>query len=168
MLVTGFSFAQTTPPATPAPPATTIVKKTTTAKKTDTKVTTTKTTATKAAVTKTTTTTKKVVTPVKTVTKSTTTVVVEKKPAAAELAEGKELLSKADCLSCHKVDTKVVGPAYIDVAKKYPASEANYELLSKKVIAGGSGNWGSLAMAPHPTIPPADVKKMVEYILSLK
>src|ERR1700744_3741177 len=105
----------------------------------------------------------------KTVTKSTTTTTtpIEKKPSAAEIAEGKELLSKSDCLTCHKVDTKVIGPAYQDVAKKYPANEANYELLSKKVIAGGSGNWGPNVMAPHPNIPPADVKKMVEYILSL-
>lgn len=110
--------------------------------------------------------TKKVVTHRKTVTK--TTAVVDRKPTAADLAEGKGLLSKSDCLSCHKIEIKLVGPAYLDVAKKYPATEANYELLSKKVIAGGSGNWGAIAMAPHPTIPPADVKKMVEYILSLK
>ena len=110
--------------------------------------------------------TKKVVTQRKTVTKTTT--VVEKKPSAADLTQGKELISKADCLTCHKVDIKIVGPAYNDVAKKYPASEANYDLLSKKVIAGGSGSWGAVPMAPHPNIPPADVKKMVEYILSLK
>src|SRR6185437_3246463 len=111
-------------------------------------------------------TTKKVVTTRKTVTKTTT--VIDKKPSAAELAEGKELLKKSDCLTCHKEDMKVVGPAYKDVAKKYPATQANYELLTKKVIAGGSGNWGAIAMAPHAGLPEADVKKMVEYILSLK
>jgi cytochrome c len=111
-----------------------------------------------------TTTTKKTTTK-KTVTK---TVVADKKPSAADIAQGKELISKADCLSCHKLDMKLVGPAYMDVAKKYPASEANYDMLSKKVIAGGSGNWGAVAMAPHANIPPADVKKMIEYILSLK
>jgi len=116
-------------------------------------------------------TTKKVVTQRKTVTKTTATAPaapVVKKPSVAELAEGKELLAKSDCLTCHKLDIKVVGPAYIDVAKKYPASEANYDMLSKKVIAGGSGNWGANAMAPHATLAPADAKKMVEYILSLK
>jgi cytochrome c len=101
----------------------------------------------------------------KTVVKKTTVV---GKPSAVDIEEGKQLLSKNDCLSCHKLDTKVVGPAYIDVAKKYPATAANYELLTKKVIAGGSGVWGQVAMAPHPSVPPADVKKMVEYILSLK
>ncbi len=99
-----------------------------------------------------------------TVKKTTTTA---KKPSAAELEEGKALLAKSDCLACHKVDTKVVGPAYNDVAKKYPASEANYDMLAKKIIAGGSGNWGTMAMSPHPTLAPADAKKMVQYILSL-
>src|ERR1700761_9029092 len=113
-----------------------------------------------------TTTTKQVVTPRKTVEKTTT--VVGKKPSAADLAQGKELLAKSDCLTCHKVDMKVVGPAYKDVAKKYPANEANYEKLTKKVIGGGSGNWGAIAMAPHANLSPADAKKMVEYILSLK
>jgi cytochrome c len=115
--------------------------------------------------------TKKAVTPRKTVTKTTTTAPVApavKKPTEVELAEGKDLLAKSDCLTCHKVDIKIVGPAYIDVAKKYPASEANYELLVKKVIAGGGGNWGTNVMAPHATLAPADAKKMVEYILSLK
>jgi cytochrome c len=110
--------------------------------------------------------TKKTTTARKKVTKTTT--VTGKKPSAADIAQGKELISKADCLSCHKVDVKLVGPAYVDVAKKYPASEANYALLAKKVINGGSGSWGPVAMSPHPAIPPADVKKMIEYILSLK
>jgi len=109
---------------------------------------------------------KKTVTPRKTVTKTKT--VIAKGPSVADLAEGKELLKKSDCLTCHKEDIKVVGPAYKDVAKKYPSTEANYELLSKKVIAGGSGNWGAIPMAPHANLAEADVKKMVEYILSLK
>jgi len=91
-----------------------------------------------------------------------------KKPTVAEIQQGQVLLSKSDCLSCHKVDVKLVGPAYKDVAAKYSANEANYAKLTKKVISGGSGVWGQVAMAPHPTLAPADVKKMVEYILSLR
>jgi cytochrome c len=109
---------------------------------------------------------------VKKTTKKTTTVVkktaVSAKPSAATLEEGKQLLAKNDCLSCHKLDIKIVGPAYKDVAKKYPATAANYEKLTQKVIAGGSGNWGEVPMSAHPSVPPADVKKMVQYILSLK
>ncbi len=103
-----------------------------------------------------------------TVKKTSVTPAPAKKPSAVDIEEGKQLLSKNDCLTCHKLDVKLVGPAYIDVAKKYPASEGNYEALTKKVIAGGSGVWGQTPMAPHPAIAPADVKKMVEYILSLK
>lgn len=90
------------------------------------------------------------------------------KPSAADLVIGKQALSKSDCLACHKEDTKVIGPAYKDVAAKYPATEANYEMLTKKIIAGGSGNWGTTPMSPHPQLAAADVKKMVQYILSLK
>ena len=93
---------------------------------------------------------------------------IAKKPTALEIAQGKDLVSKSDCLTCHKVDVKVVGPAYKDVAAKYPATAASYATLTQKVIAGGSGNWGTIPMAPHPNLAPADVKKMVEYILTLK
>ena len=109
---------------------------------------------------------KKVVTTKKTV-KTTVTKTTAKKPSAAELEEGKALLAKSDCLACHKVDTKLIGPAYNEVAKKYPATDANYEKLADKVIAGGTGVWGTSAMTPHPSLAKADVKKMVQYILSL-
>jgi cytochrome c len=107
---------------------------------------------------------KKTVTVKKTTTITKTTVA---KPSAADLVIGKQALSKSDCLACHKEDTKVIGPAYIDVAKKYSPTEANYDMLVKKIIAGGAGNWGTTPMSPHPSLPPADVKKMVQYILSL-
>jgi cytochrome c len=98
----------------------------------------------------------------------TVTKTVTHKPSAADLAQGKALFTKSDCLTCHKMDVKLVGPAYYDVAKKYPATDANYEMLANKVIAGGSGVWGQVAMAPHPALAHADAKKIVEYILSLK
>jgi len=110
-------------------------------------------------------TTKKTTT-VKKVTSVTKTTVA--KPSAADLVVGKQALSKSDCLACHKEDAKLVGPAYKEVAAKYPATEANYEMLTKKIIAGGSGNWGQVPMSPHPQLASADVKKMVQYILSLK
>jgi cytochrome c len=109
--------------------------------------------------------TKTVVTHRKAVTKTTTIV---KKASAADIEAGQALISKADCLACHKLDVKLVGPAYKDVAKKYPATATNYDKLVKKVISGGSGVWGPVAMAPHPALKPADAKKMIEYVLSLK
>ncbi|MCG9792256.1 c-type cytochrome [Flavobacterium algicola] len=91
-----------------------------------------------------------------------------KKATAAEIAEGKVLISKSDCLACHKTDAKLLGPSYKDVAKKYAAIEANYNLLSQKVIKGGSGVWGSIPMAPHASLKPEEAKKMIKYILSIK
>lgn len=90
------------------------------------------------------------------------------KPSAADLAQGQALVSKSDCLTCHKLDIKLVGPAYKDVAAKYPPTEANCNMLAQKIIGGGSGTWGAVAMAPHPALAQADVKKMVQYILSIK
>lgn len=84
-----------------------------------------------------------------------------------DIEDGKVLISKADCLACHKLTDKLVGPAYMEVAKKYAPTNANITLLVNKVISGGSGVWGQVAMAPHAALPPADAKKMVEYILSL-
>lgn len=105
-----------------------------------------------------------------TVVKKTTiaTTVKTAKPSAADLVMGKQLISKSDCLTCHKMDAKLIGPGYNEVAQKYAPTEANYDMLTKKVIAGGSGNWGQVAMTPHPQLAATDVKKMVQYILSLK
>jgi len=81
---------------------------------------------------------------------------------------GAKLLAGSDCLTCHKVDIKVIGPAYQDVAAKYPATEANIDTLANKVIKGGSGQWGTVPMTAHPAISQNDAKEMVKYILSLK
>ena len=89
-------------------------------------------------------------------------------PVAGAAAPGAKLMAASDCNTCHKADTKVIGPALKDIAAKYPATEANIDTLTNKVIKGGQGNWGTVPMAAHPTLPPADVKEMVKYILSLK
>ncbi|MCR8556601.1 c-type cytochrome [Mucilaginibacter sp. BJC16-A38] len=85
----------------------------------------------------------------------------------AELEDGKALIAKSDCLACHKIDTKLVGPAYIAVAEKYPQDQNTVNLLSQRVISGGKGVWGPVPMAPHPTITPEDANKIVKYILTL-
>ena len=80
--------------------------------------------------------------------------------------EGLKLIEGADCLSCHKVDSKLVGPAYQDVAKKY--TEADIDHLSQKIIDGGKGVWGDIPMTPHAGLSKENAQKMVKYILSLK
>jgi cytochrome c len=86
---------------------------------------------------------------------------------APEIEDGKALISKSDCLACHKIDTKLVGPAYIAVAEKYPQDQNTVNMLSQKIVNGGSGVWGPVPMAPHPAIILADANKMVKYILTL-
>jgi cytochrome c len=104
----------------------------------------------------------------------------EKKEEAAAPAEtsisdnpdyqaGLALVTKSDCLTCHKVDEKLTGPSYREVANKY-ASQAPGIIpqLAEKVIKGGSGVWGQVPMLPHPTLSQADAESMVKYILLLK
>jgi cytochrome c len=81
---------------------------------------------------------------------------------------GGKLIAKNDCLTCHKVDTKVIGPAYADVAKKYTTSDAVVDTLASKIIKGGKGNWGDVAMTPHAALSMDDAKTIVKYILTLK
>ncbi|WP_312763718.1 c-type cytochrome [Epilithonimonas sp.] len=86
--------------------------------------------------------------------------------AAKPEDEGKALVEGADCLSCHKVDSKLVGPSYQDVAAKY--TEADIDHLAQKVIDGGKGVWGDIPMTPHAGLSKENAQKMVKYILSLK
>jgi cytochrome c len=78
------------------------------------------------------------------------------------------LIANSDCLTCHKVNEKVTGPSYKEVAQKYEATDANIEMLSGKVIKGGTGVWGQVPMTPHDSLSVDDAKTMVKYILALK
>ena len=81
---------------------------------------------------------------------------------------GLALIAKSDCLTCHKVAEKLIGPAYQEVANKYAGQDTAIAYLSKKIIAGGSGVWGAIPMTPHPQLAQADVEQMIKYILLLK
>ena len=86
--------------------------------------------------------------------------------AAAGKNEGLALIEGADCLTCHKMDVRVVGPSYQEVADKY--TEGDLDMLATKIIEGGKGNWGEIPMTPHAGMSKENAKKMVEYILTLK
>ena len=78
-----------------------------------------------------------------------------------------EALAKSkNCLSCHAVDKKVVGPSYKDIAKKYSAKDE--AMLAEKVIKGGKGNWGAIPMPANPSVTPDEANKLVKWVLSLK
>ena len=82
--------------------------------------------------------------------------------------KGLALVATSDCLTCHKINEKNIGPAYKDVAAKYENTDANVKMLAEKVIKGGSGNWGAIPMTPHPQLKQEDVEAMVKYVLLLK
>lgn len=87
---------------------------------------------------------------------------------ALQMSAGEKLINKSDCMGCHNKTNKIIGPAYVDVAKKYPATEKNINSLADKIIKGGTGVWGTMPMTAHPTVKKDDAKLMVKYILSLK
>ena len=75
------------------------------------------------------------------------------------------LAKKHNCLACHQIDKKSVGPAYKDVAKKYKGQSDAVAKLSEKVKKGGKGVWGPVPMPPNATVPDADIQKLVKWIL---
>ena len=88
--------------------------------------------------------------------------------AAAPAFANADLAQKKNCMACHAVDKKLVGPSYKDVAAKYAGQKDAVEILSAKVIKGGSGVWGPIPMPANPQVSEAEAKQLVQWILSLK
>ncbi|MGN6616412.1 MAG: c-type cytochrome [Ilyomonas sp.] len=88
--------------------------------------------------------------------------------ANPDYEKGLALVSSSDCFTCHKVTEKLVGPAYQEVADKYAGSDTAVTYLAHKIIHGGSGVWGNVAMTPHPQLSLDSAEAMVKYILLLK
>jgi cytochrome c len=82
--------------------------------------------------------------------------------------KGMAIVAGSDCMSCHKIDEKNIGPAWRDVANKYAGQDTSIAYLAKKIIAGGSGVWGEVPMAAHPTFTQADAEAVAKYVLLLK
>ncbi len=83
-------------------------------------------------------------------------------PAMADMA----LAKKSNCMSCHQVDKKMVGPAYKDVAAKYKGDAGAVKMLSEKVKKGGKGVWGQIPMPPNAAVKDADIETLVKWILA--
>lgn len=87
--------------------------------------------------------------------------------AAVDMAKGEALAKANNCLGCHAVDKKLVGPSYQDVAKKYKGDGEAEAKLIKKVKEGGKGVWGPIPMPPNsPKVNDADIKTLVEWVLA--
>jgi len=82
--------------------------------------------------------------------------------ANADLAKAK------NCMACHAVDKKLVGPAYKDVAAKYAGQKDAEDKLVQKVLKGGAGVWGQIAMPPNTQVTEAEAHTLVKWVLSQK
>ena len=85
-------------------------------------------------------------------------------PALADL----QLATAKNCMACHAVATKLVGPSYKDVAAKYAGQKDAVDKLAAKVIKGGSGAWGPVPMPANAQVSPEEARKLVTWILSQK
>jgi cytochrome c len=85
-------------------------------------------------------------------------------PAFADQA----LATAKNCMACHAVDKKLVGPAYKDVAAKYAGQKDAVDKLSAKIMKGGSGVWGPVPMPANPQVTDAEAKKLAAWVLTIK
>jgi cytochrome c len=85
-------------------------------------------------------------------------------PALADQA----LATAKNCMACHAIDKKLVGPAYKDVAAKYAGQAGAAEKLATKIQKGGSGVWGPVPMPANTQVNEAEAKKLAAWVLSLK
>ncbi|MDL5033877.1 c-type cytochrome [Pelomonas sp. APW6] len=86
---------------------------------------------------------------------------------AAPAFANQELAQKKNCMTCHALDKKLVGPAYKDVAAKYAKDKDAVKKLSEKIIKGGSGVWGPVPM-PANAVTPAEAETLAKWVLTVK
>ena len=79
-----------------------------------------------------------------------------------------DLAQQKNCMACHAVDKKVVGPAYKDVAAKYAGQKDAVDKLAAKIMKGGSGVWGPVPMPANAQVNEAEAKKLAAWVLSQK
>ena len=83
-------------------------------------------------------------------------------------AQADEALAKSkNCMACHAVDKKLVGPAYKDVAAKYKGDAKAPAMLAEKIKAGGKGVWGQIPMPPN-NVTPEEASKLAAWVLAQK
>lgn len=88
--------------------------------------------------------------------------------AAAPAFANADLAQKKNCMACHSVDQKVLGPSFKDVAAKYAGDKEAAGKLATKIIKGGSGAWGQIPMPANPQVSEAEAKQLVTWILGTK
>jgi cytochrome c len=79
-----------------------------------------------------------------------------------------ELAQKKNCMACHAVDKKLIGPGYKEVAAKYAGQKDAADKLAQKIVKGGVGAWGQVPMPANPQVSEAEAKQLAAWVLSVK
>ena len=87
---------------------------------------------------------------------------------AAPAFANADLAQKKNCLACHALEQKVLGPAYKDVAAKYAGQKDAVAMLAAKIQKGGVGVWGQIPMPANPQVSPDEAKQLAAWVLSIK
>ena len=84
----------------------------------------------------------------------------------ASAAASTELAQKNNCLACHGIDKKIVGPAFRDVATKYGGQKDAAATVAEHIRQGGVGRWGQVPMPPQAQLSENDAKALANWILA--
>ena len=88
--------------------------------------------------------------------------------AAAPVFADQALATAKNCMACHAMDKKLVGPSYKDVAAKYASDKAAVDKLAGKIMKGGSGIWGAVPMPANAQVNEAEAKTLAAWVMSAK
>lgn len=94
----------------------------------------------------------------------------QEKPAIAEGYDHLGILwmENSDCYTCHEEEHAMVGPSFKQIATKYEQNQANIATLTKKIISGGAGVWGTTPMNPHPNLKEKEIKTILDYVFTFR
>ena len=87
---------------------------------------------------------------------------------SAPVLADQALATAKNCMACHALDKKLVGPAYKDVAAKYAGDKSAADKLATKIQKGGAGVWGPVPMPANPQVSEAEAKKLAAWVLTVK
>jgi cytochrome c len=79
-----------------------------------------------------------------------------------------DLAQKKNCMACHAMDKKLIGPSYKDVAAKYAGQKDAADKLAQKIVKGGSGVWGAVPMPANPQVSEAEAKQLAAWVMTVK
>jgi cytochrome c len=84
------------------------------------------------------------------------------------ISKGQALLEASDCQTCHHTKNTLIGPSYTAIAGRYQKADTAIQYLSRKIITGGTGQWGNVPMLAHPDITEEDAREIAHYIISFQ